>query len=324
MAVSYARNGSCGLVHAACVELVAQPFLAVRLSRRSDVRSPACHPERSRGIVAGLNDRHGHWKQYAVSALLLPPPFRRPSFASGVYPDPVGASQMLLRDALSAFRMGLRNRAQQADFFLHSRSECRPAQSRYSAASSVFCSMNLSSLSSPPPAEEWRLTRGRGAAQMGGRELRARIPGSAHGAVVWPGPPQAVVHSSNRSRMEVVRSATTSSCLTHRIPPGPSSGSHTTVRASRSTRCFPAAIGGGGAFQQAERLVRLATAGQVKYARLQHRLQREEGRPSFAGAAVNRFGMGVIEISSGGASLGALVAGCSIEHSVLWRAVRPV
>jgi hypothetical protein len=43
--------------------------------------------------------------------------------------------------------------------------------------------------------------------------------------------------------MEVVRSATTSSCLTHRIPPGPSSGSHTAVRARCSTRCFPATNG---------------------------------------------------------------------------------
>jgi hypothetical protein len=98
--------------------------------------------------------------------------------------------------------------------------------------------------------------------------------------------------------MEVTGSATTSSCLTHRMSPGPSSGSHSTVRAGRPTRCFPVAIGDGGAFQQAERPVRLGPAEQVKYARLQHRLQREESHSSLAGAAVDRIGMGVVEISS--------------------------
>src|SRR5438034_2009313 len=84
---------------------------------------------------------------------------------------------------------------------------------------------------------------------------------------------------SNRSRMEV-RSATTGSCLTHRMSPGPSSGSHSSVRASRSTRCLPGAIEDGGAFQQAERPVRLGRAEQVKYARLQHRLERSEEHTS--------------------------------------------
>src|ERR1051325_4606674 len=120
------------------------------------------------------------------------------------------------------------------------------------------------------------------------------------------------------------RSGTTSSCLAHRMSPGPSSGSDSSVRAGRSTRCLPGAIGDGGAFQEAERPVRFGTAEQVKYARVQHRLQREESRSSLAGAAVDRIGMAVVQISGCGASRGALVAGCSVEPGVLWSVVRPV
>ena len=49
----------------------------------------------------------------------------------------------------------------------------------------------------------------------------------------------------NRSRIEVVRGATTSSCFRFGIPSGHSSGSHSINRAISFTRRFPAAIEGG-------------------------------------------------------------------------------
>src|SRR5260370_37150959 len=52
--------------------------------------------------------------------------------------------------------------------------------------------------------------------------------------------------AAKRSRIEIRRSATTSSCLTLRLLAGPSSGSQFTFRASSSTGRLPAAIEGGG------------------------------------------------------------------------------
>src|SRR6266403_2880537 len=87
------------------------------------------------------------------------------------------------------------------------------------------------------------------------------------------------------------RGATVHSCFTLGIPSGHSAGSHSTTRAISSTRRFPAAIGVEGAFKQAKRPVRLCRAEQVKYARLQHRLERKEDRSSSAGVAGDCFGV---------------------------------
>ncbi len=73
--------------------------------------------------------------------------------------------------------------------------------------------------------------------------------------------------------LKVTEALPSSSCFTLGIPSGHPSGSHSTTRAISSTRRFPAAIGVEGAFKQAKRPVRLSRAEQVKYARLQHRLQ---------------------------------------------------
>jgi len=69
---------------------------------------------------------------------------------------------------------------------------------------------------------------------------------------MWSHLLKVAISAPKRSRIEVVRGATTSSCFILGIPSGHSSGSHSTARAISFTRRFPAAIGVEGAFQQAK------------------------------------------------------------------------
>src|SRR5437879_7067446 len=110
---------------------------------------------------------------------------------------------------------------------------------------------------------------------------------------MWSHQPKVVNSASKRSRIEVVRRVTTSSCFILGIPSGHSSGSHSTARAISFTRASQQQLGGGRrAFHQAKRPVWLCSAEQVKYARLQHRLQRKEGRSSLARANGDCFSLG--------------------------------
>jgi hypothetical protein len=86
-------------------------------------------------------------------------------------------------------------------------------------------------------------------------------------------PAKVVISVPKGSSIEVVRGATTRSCFRLGIPSGHSSGSHSTARAISFTQRSPAAIGGGRRIQTGQGPVRLCSAEQVKYARLQHRLE---------------------------------------------------
>ncbi len=79
--------------------------------------------------------------------------------------------------------------------------------------------------------------------------------------------------ATRRSNIEIVRGATTSSCFRLGIPSGHSSGSHSTARAISVTGATQQQLVVEGAFKQVKRPVRLCGAEQVKYARLQHRLE---------------------------------------------------
>jgi len=82
----------------------------------------------------------------------------------------------------------------------------------------------------------------------GGRRARCIVPLQRKGqrwAENCPGAAKDVILAVKRSRIGVVRGATTSSCFRFGIPSGHSSGSHSTARAISFTRRFPAAIGGG-------------------------------------------------------------------------------
>src|SRR5713226_8909871 len=78
-----------------------------------------------------------------------------------------------------------------------------------------------------------------------------------------------------RGRIEVVRGATTSSCFRFGIPTGHSSGSHSTARAISFYPALPSSSWEWKAHFNGPRPVRLYGAGQGKYARLQHRLERK-------------------------------------------------